>query len=107
MPHADFVHLRTRSAYSLSAGAIKVKALVGLAKLHAMPAVAMTDAGNLFGALEFAQAARDSGIQPIIGCELALRRSDGDGRIAGSSVPPRRPNLFCSWRRARRAIATC
>ena len=58
---ADFVHLRAHSAYSLSAGAIKVKELVGLAKKHGMPALALTDAGNLFGALEFAQAATDSG----------------------------------------------
>src|ERR1700683_3683706 len=83
MPIADFIHLRTHSAYSLSSGAIKVKELVALAKAHAMPAVAMTDRGNLFGALEFALAASEAGIQPIIGCELALRRGDGDGRIAG------------------------
>jgi DNA polymerase-3 subunit alpha len=85
MPHADFIHLRVHSAYSLSAGAIKVKALVALAQRHAMPAVAMVDRGNLFGALEFARAARDAGIQPIVGCELGLRRSDGEGRFAGRS----------------------
>jgi DNA polymerase III subunit alpha len=84
MSHADFIHLRTHSAYSLSSGAIKVKELVALAKSHAMPAVAMTDAGNLFGALEFALAAREAGVQPIIGCEFGLRRSDGEGRIAGA-----------------------
>ena len=67
MSHADFIHLRAHSAYSLSAGAIKVKALVDLAKKNAMPAVAMTDTGNLFGALEFAMAAAESGVQPIVG----------------------------------------
>src|SRR6185312_6587429 len=89
MPHADFVHLRAHSAYSLSAGAIKVKELVGLAKKHGMPALALTDAGNLFGALEFAQAAGDAGVQPIIGCELGLRR-EGDGRAirVGPAPPP-------------------
>src|SRR5690242_15809048 len=89
MPYADFVHLRAHSAYSLSAGAIKVKELVGLAKKHGMPALALTDAGNLFGALEFAQAASDAGIQPIIGCELGLRR-EGDGRSVrvGPAPPP-------------------
>ena len=96
MPHADFIHLRVHSAYSLSSGAIKVKALVALAQRHAMPAVAMTDKGNLFGALEFAQAARDAGIQPIIGCELMLRRSEGEGRVAGKSglAPPPDPVLL-------------
>src|SRR5580704_12609368 len=88
MPHADFIHLRAHSAYSLSSGAIKVKGLVALAKSHAMPAVAMTDTGNLFGALEFAMAAREAGVQPIIGCELALRRADGEGRLAGRQAPP-------------------
>lgn len=92
MPHSDFVHLRTHSAYSLSSGAIKVKELAALAKAHAMPAVAMTDAGNLFGALEFAQAARDAGVQPIVGCELALRRLDGEVRLAGRVGPAAAPD---------------
>ena len=92
MPYADFVHLRAHSAYSLSAGAIKTKELVGLAKRHAMPALAVTDSGNLFGALEFAQAASESGVQPIIGCEFGLRRpaGDGNGRAVrtGPAPPP-------------------
>ncbi len=92
MPHADFVHLRVHSAYSLSSGAIKVKELASLAKSHAMPAVAVTDTGNLFGALEFAMAARDVGVQPIVGCELALRRSDGDTRLAGRLGPAPSPD---------------
>ena len=78
MAHADFVHLRVHSAYSLSAGAIKVKQLVGLCKQQKMPAVAITDTGNLFGALEFAQACIDAGVQPVVGCELALRRAEPD-----------------------------
>jgi len=92
MPHADFIHLRTHSAYSLSAGAIKVKELVALAKKQAMPAVAMTDRGNLFGALEFALTARDAGVQPIIGCELALRRAEGELRLAGKHGPAATPD---------------
>src|SRR5216684_3746061 len=89
MPHADFVHLRAHSAYSLSAGAIKVKELVGLCKKHGMPALALTDTGNLFGALEFAQAASEVGVQPIIGCELGLRReSDGRAIRIGPAPPP-------------------
>src|SRR5579864_1134243 len=72
MPLADFVHLRTHSAYSLSAGAIPVKELVQLCRGEAMPAVAITDSGNLFGALEFATACAAAGIQPIIGIETAI-----------------------------------
>src|SRR5579883_1221559 len=77
MPLADFVHLRVHTAYSLSAGAIKIKELVALCRAHAMPAVAITDSGNLFGALEFATACAEAGIQPIIGCEVALAPGEG------------------------------
>ena len=67
MPHAHFVHLRVHSAYSLSEGAIKLKELASACQRYAMPAVAVTDTGNLFGALEFSLAAADKGVQPIIG----------------------------------------
>src|SRR5260370_12815709 len=77
MPLADFIHLRVHSAYSLSAGAIKIKELVQLCRSEAMPAVAITDTGNLFGALEFATACAEAGIQPIIGCEIALQPNGG------------------------------
>src|SRR5438105_435968 len=77
MPLADFIHLRVHSAYSLSAGAIKIKELVQLCRSEAMPAVAITDTGNLFGALEFATAGAEAGIQPIIGCEIALAPNGG------------------------------
>jgi DNA polymerase-3 subunit alpha len=76
MPHADFVHLRTHSAYSLSEGAIKVDRLPALARAAMMPAVAITDTANLFGALEFSQYCTGKGIQPIIGCQLGLARAD-------------------------------
>src|SRR5215469_1184795 len=69
---ADFVHLRVHTAYSLSAGAIPIKELVGLCQNHRMPAVAVTDTGNLFGALEVATTCAAAGVQPIIGCEIAL-----------------------------------
>ncbi|MFL5283988.1 MAG: DNA polymerase III subunit alpha, partial [Rhodopila sp.] len=76
MPHADFVHLRTHSAYSLSEGAIRADKIAALAKAGAMPAAAITDTGNLFGALEFSQYCSGKGIQPIIGCQVSLTRSD-------------------------------
>ncbi|MBV8889944.1 MAG: DNA polymerase III subunit alpha [Alphaproteobacteria bacterium] len=86
MPLADFVHLRLHTAYSLSAGAIRIKDLVKLCRAEAMPAVAITDTGNLFGALEFATACVESGIQPIIGCEVALARA-GDAEIRPGRGP--------------------
>ena len=73
MPLADFIHLRVHSAYSLSAGAIKTKELVQLCRGEAMPAVAITDSGNLFGALEFATACAEAGVQPIIGDRKSTR----------------------------------
>ncbi len=76
MPHADFVHLRVHSAYSLSEGAIKAEKIPALALEANMPAVAITDTANLFGALEFSQACAAKGIQPIIGCQIALSRTD-------------------------------
>src|ERR1700752_4451360 len=84
MPFANFVHLRVHPAYSLSAGAIRIKELVGMCKAERMPAVAITDSGNLFGALEFAIACADAGVQPIIGCEVTRERDEplGAGRVA-------------------------
>ncbi len=76
MPHADFVHLRTHSAYSLSEGAIRPDRIATMAKEAGMPAAAITDTGNLFGALEFSQYCAGKGIQPIIGCQIALARGD-------------------------------
>ena len=76
---ADFVHLRVHTAYSLSAGAVRIKELVGLCKAERMPAVAITDGGNLFGALEFATSCSAAGVQPIIGCEIAVERGNTEG----------------------------
>ena len=80
MAHADFVHLHVHSAYSLSEGALKIGDLVELCRADAMPAVAVTDSGNMFGALEFALAAAEAGVQPIIGCQLDVAREPGAGR---------------------------
>ncbi|HVJ51244.1 MAG TPA: DNA polymerase III subunit alpha [Aliidongia sp.] len=92
MAPADFIHLRLHSAYSLSAGAIKLKELPYLCKRHEMPAVAVTDTGNLFGALEFSVVCAGDGIQPIIGCELGIRAPEiernGIGRNQIGARPP-------------------
>ncbi|MBE2205314.1 MAG: DNA polymerase III subunit alpha [Chthoniobacterales bacterium] len=66
----SFVHLHCHSEYSLLDGAIRVGDLIKKAREFEMPAVALTDHGNLFGAVPFYQAKKDSGVKPIIGCEL-------------------------------------
>jgi len=86
MPHAGFVHLRVHSAYSLLEGAIRIDQLIGLCRTLDMPAVAVTDTGNLFGAMEFALAGPKAGVQPIVGCQLGIARDDGE---TGNGTPPR------------------
>lgn len=70
MASQSFVHLHLHTQYSLLDGAIKFSDLFRMAKHYEMPAVAITDHGNLFGALEFYQHAKEAGVKPIIGCEV-------------------------------------
>ncbi len=72
MPEPSFIHLHVHSAYSLAESAIRSKDLVKLCQKYQMPAAAVTDTGNLFGAMEFASEAAKGGIQPIIGCQLSM-----------------------------------
>lgn len=74
MTNHSFIHLKVHSAYSLSEGAIPVGQMVGFAKDNGMPAIALTDTSNLFGAMEFSQYACKSGIQPIVGCKMWVKR---------------------------------
>jgi DNA polymerase-3 subunit alpha len=69
MKYANFVHLHTHSQYSLLDGACRLDSVIELAKEHNMPALAITDHGNMFGAIEFYKKATRAGIKPIIGCE--------------------------------------
>ena len=71
-----FVHLHVHSSYSLLEGALKIDDLKKLALKDRMPALALTDTNNLFGALEFSEKLSGAGIQPIIGVELALDFED-------------------------------
>ncbi len=87
-PPAAFVHLHAHSSYSLSEGAIKAEKLPALAREAGMPAVALTDSANLFGALEFAQACAGKGVQPIMGCQLFLSRSAADDRPEAERQAP-------------------
>jgi len=78
MSSAGFIHLHVHSAYSLLKGSIKIQKLAELAKADRQPALALTDTDNMFGALEFSDKLAGYGIQPIIGCELAVDFGDQD-----------------------------
>jgi DNA polymerase-3 subunit alpha len=91
MSSAGFVHLHVHSAYSLLKGSIKIAKLGELAKADRQPALALTDTDNMFGALEFSDKMAGYGIQPIIGCELAVDFGDRDAnaRNAHAAGPAR------------------
>ena len=91
MPSADqnFVHLHVHSDYSLLDGACRIDRLMDRAVALGMPALALTDHGNLFGAIDFYNTAKSKGIKPLVGCELYLvessrlekhGRSDDEGK---------------------------
>lgn len=67
-----FIHLHLHTEYSLLDGAVRIGDLVKKCERLKMPAVAMTDHGNIFGAINFYQKAKSAGIKPIIGCEVYL-----------------------------------
>ena len=89
MSNAGFVHLHVHSAYSLLKGSIKIAKLGELAKADRQPALALTDTDNMFGALEFSDKMAGYGIQPIVGCELAVDFGDQDpnARNAHAATP--------------------
>jgi DNA polymerase-3 subunit alpha len=70
---STFVHLHLHTQYSLLDGAIRIEDLIAKVKEFGMPAVAITDHGNLFGGIEFYEKAVKKGIQPILGCELYIQ----------------------------------
>src|SRR5262245_14401535 len=84
-----FEHLRVHTVYSLLEGALPIKRLAELAAADGMPALGIADTGNLFGALEFADTLAGKGIQPIIGCALAVDFADaaGEGRPGAVARP--------------------
>ena len=89
MKHVDFVHLHLHTQYSLLDGTIRLADLFKKARDYKMPAVAITDHGNMYGAVDFYQQAYKAGIKPIIGCELYVapksrfdKASEGPGETA-------------------------
>ncbi len=74
LEHSRFVHLHNHTEYSLLDGACKIQPLVETARSFKMPALAITDHGNMFGAIEFYEKASKSGLKPILGCEVYVAR---------------------------------
>ena len=70
---SNFVHLNTKSDYSLAEGALTIQKLADLCSDNKMPAIAVTDNNNLFGALEFSETISKAGIQPIIGAKIRIK----------------------------------
>jgi DNA polymerase-3 subunit alpha len=81
----SFVHLHLHTEYSMLDGASRIPDIMRKARDFGMPAVAMTDHGNLFGAIEFYQEAQKAGIKPIIGCEMYMALGKLSEKQAGSA----------------------
>ena len=73
-----FVHLHVHSSYSLLEGALPIAKLAKLARADKMPALALTDTNNLYGALEFSEKLAGEGVQPIVGLQLSVDFGDAE-----------------------------
>ena len=76
-----FVHLRLHTEFSVIDGTTRVDDVVAAAALDAQPALAISDLGNLFGAVKFYQAARGAGVKPILGAEVLLEGLGADKEV--------------------------
>lgn len=81
-----FIHLHNHSDFSLLDGASRVDQIVDLAAKYEMPAVALTDHGNMFGAIAFYQAAQKKGIKPILGCEIYVAPGSRKDKSPGGGI---------------------
>src|SRR5262244_1493181 len=93
MAGLDFVHLHAHSSFSLLEGALTIARLAELAKADHQPALALTDTDNMFGALEFSEKLSGSGIQPIIGCAIAIDFGDSDHGPRNVNAAPERSRI--------------
>src|SRR5713226_1400426 len=87
MGHPRFVHLHLHTDYSLLDGACDISELVDETARRGMPAVAVTDHGNLFAAANFFHQATTRGVKPIIGCEVYVARGSRHDRGTASAAP--------------------
>lgn len=90
----NFVHLNVRTAYSLLSGSCRIKELVARAKALGQSALAITDTGALYGAVEFFDACRECGVKPIIGCDVYV--AEGGGNVGQrTGIKPHKLILLC------------
>src|SRR5881628_1928298 len=85
MKHSDFVHLHLHTEYSLLDGACRIGDAVDKARAAKMPAIAITDHGNMFGVVEFYKEASEKGLKPIIGCESYIAPGSRFDKKSGSA----------------------
>jgi DNA polymerase-3 subunit alpha len=83
MPAPQFVHLRLHSEYSITDGIVRLDDAIARAAADAMPALALSDLGNLFGMVKFYSAARSKGVKPIIGCDVWIAAEEGTAPANG------------------------
>ncbi len=101
MAALDFVHLHVHSNFSLLEGAIPLARLAELAKADKQAALALTDTDNMFGVLEFSEKLSGAGVQPIVGCALAIDFGDTDhGARNGNAPAPRERIVLLAAREA-------
>ena len=86
MKSRPFIHLHNHSDFSLLDGASRIDRMVDLASKFNMPALALTDHGNMFGAMSFYRAAKERGIKPILGCEIYVAPGSRFEKSAGGSI---------------------
>ena len=94
MGKADFVHLHVHSHYSLLDGLGKIMPLVERVKEMGMPAVSLTDHGNMYGAIEFYRSAKEVGIKPIVGVEAYLAPNGHENKRGKIDSDPRHVTLL-------------
>ncbi len=97
MPHG-FVHLRLHTEYSLSDSVVRVPELIAAVAAAAMPAVAVTDQGNLFAMMKFYREALRAGVKPLVGVDLQVAEE-------GERQPPTRLTLLCQSPQGYRNLA--
>ena len=101
-----FVHLHNHSDFSLLDGASRIDDIVELAARYKMPAVALTDHGNMFGAVSFFKAAKRQGVKPILGCEIYVAPKSRFDKSVNGSVSKTPTTTWCSSPRRTKATRT-
>lgn len=94
MQNPKFIHLRVHTAYSLSEGAIKIGDLIHYLHQKNIPAIAVTDSGNMFGGKAFSKYASEEGVKPILGCIFFMRNPDSDNLLLTKGKAVERDKLI-------------